>query len=329
MASEKWREIGSRIGTMSLRERLFVFAAAVVVALALVQTLLIDAGQRRMRNADDRLQGARSALVQIEQQQKLLASQTGRSPDRTAQEALAAQETRLAGLNAELETRERSLIPPERMAQVLKDVVRGQSGVRIVAFKTLEPASRIAAGCARGESAGVLSARFRDHGERVLCRTGRLSRAPGGLALASQLGRGDARYGRPPRFEADPDRPHPEPGGNMAARMMLCAAIALLTIPCARADLPDPTALPAAPAAEGSASPGISLTAIKRRGKQRLAVIGGQELAVGETLPGRPRGAHHRKRSRAAPGRGGHGAQTLSARRKTTARPIINGRYCG
>lgn len=67
----------------------------------------------------------------------------------------------------------------------------------------------------------------------------------------------------------------------MAARMMLCAAIALLAIPCARAALPDPTALPAAPAAAGNASPGISLTAIKRRGKQKLAVIGGQELAVG------------------------------------------------
>ena len=67
----------------------------------------------------------------------------------------------------------------------------------------------------------------------------------------------------------------------MAARMMLCAAMALLAIPCARADLPDPTAPPAAPAAEGVASPGISLTAIKRSGTQRLAVIGGQEIAVG------------------------------------------------
>ena len=66
----------------------------------------------------------------------------------------------------------------------------------------------------------------------------------------------------------------------MAARMMLCAAM-LLAIPCARADLPDPTAPPAAPAAEGVASPGISLTAIKRSGTQRLAVIGGQEIAVG------------------------------------------------
>ena len=154
MASDKWREIGSRIGTMSLRERLFVFAAAVVVALALVQILLIDAGQQRIRNADDRLQSARSALVQIEQQQTLLASQAGRNPDRTTREALAAQETRLAGLNAELEARERSLVPPERMVQVLKDVVRGQSGVRIVAFKTLDPHPVSLPGAAEGSPPG-------------------------------------------------------------------------------------------------------------------------------------------------------------------------------
>jgi MSHA biogenesis protein MshK len=34
-------------------------------------------------------------------------------------------------------------------------------------------------------------------------------------------------------------------------------------------------------AAEGEAGPGMSLTAIKRRGAQRFAVIGGQEIAVG------------------------------------------------
>ena len=67
----------------------------------------------------------------------------------------------------------------------------------------------------------------------------------------------------------------------MAARMMLGAMVALMAMPCAWADLPDPTAPPAAPAAAEGASPGISLTAIKRIGKQRFAVIGGQELAVG------------------------------------------------
>jgi MSHA biogenesis protein MshJ len=139
MTGEKWREIGMRFGTMSLRERLFVFAAAVVVAVALVQTLMIDAVQLRIRNADARLQSAQAALLQLSQQQSLLAGHGGGDPDQAARSALAAQEARLAGLNAELETRGHTLIPPERMVQVLKDVVRGQAGVRIVGFKTLSP----------------------------------------------------------------------------------------------------------------------------------------------------------------------------------------------
>lgn len=139
MAREKWREVGRRIEAMSLRERLFVFVAAVVVAVALVQILMIDAVQRRVQNAEERLQSAEAARLQIDSQRELLAGQGRGDPDRAAREALAAQEARLTLLNAQLETRGHSLVPPERMAQVLKDVVGGKSGVRIVGFKTLGP----------------------------------------------------------------------------------------------------------------------------------------------------------------------------------------------
>jgi MSHA biogenesis protein MshJ len=137
--TEKLRLISERVDLMSLRERVFVLVAAVVVILALVQTLLIDAGQVRKQSAHDRVQAADAALVQIGQQRQLLAGQGARDPDRAARDALAVQETRLAELNAELETRERSLVPPERMHQVLKEVVQGQRGIRIVGFKTLSP----------------------------------------------------------------------------------------------------------------------------------------------------------------------------------------------
>jgi len=139
VASEKLREIGSRISMMSLRERMFIFAAAGVVILALVQTLLLDAGQLRRQQANERVQIADAALAQIEQQRQLPGHQPGHDPDQTARDALAAQEARLAELNAELETLERSLIPPERMNQILKNVVRGQGGIRVVGFKTISP----------------------------------------------------------------------------------------------------------------------------------------------------------------------------------------------
>ena len=138
MPSEKLRAIGARVSLMSLRGRAFIFAAAVVVVFALVQTLLIDAAQLRKQHAHARLQMAEEALIQIGQQQQLLGG-PGHDQDRAARDALARQETRLAEVNAELETHTRLLVPPERMNQVLKDVVRGRDGIRVVGFKTLSP----------------------------------------------------------------------------------------------------------------------------------------------------------------------------------------------
>jgi MSHA biogenesis protein MshJ len=138
VATDKLREIAARVGAISLRERIFVFAAAVTVALALVQTLLVDAAHQRKLNAEARIQGANEMLAQIAQQQAL-AGQQGQDPDRAAREALARHEARLAELDARLETLEQTLIAPERMNAVLKNVVQDGGGVRVVAFKTLGP----------------------------------------------------------------------------------------------------------------------------------------------------------------------------------------------
>lgn len=139
MTAEKLREIAARIGVMSLRERVFIFAAVLVVSLALVQTLLIDAGQHRKQQANDRIQVAGEALAQIGQQRQQLEREAGHNPDQAARAILAGQEARLAALNAELDKLQRSLIPPERMNQILKNVVQAQRGIQIVGFKTLDP----------------------------------------------------------------------------------------------------------------------------------------------------------------------------------------------
>lgn len=67
----------------------------------------------------------------------------------------------------------------------------------------------------------------------------------------------------------------------MAARLIGFALLAALGSPAAAA-LPDPTAPPSAEAADGT--PGqalLPLTAIKRVGNRHVAIIGGQETAVG------------------------------------------------
>jgi MSHA biogenesis protein MshJ len=154
MANKKLREISTRIGMMSLRERLFVFVAAAVVVLALVQTLLIDKVHLRKQQAFDRVQMADDALVKIEQDRQLLGHQPGHDPDQAVREKLVVQEARLAELNEKLEKLERTLIPPERMNQILKRVVRGQGGIRVVGFKTLSPQPVALPGAAEGAPPG-------------------------------------------------------------------------------------------------------------------------------------------------------------------------------
>jgi MSHA biogenesis protein MshJ len=133
-----------------------------VVGLAVVQMSLIDGAQQRTQAAQGRLDMATSALESIAQQRSLLADTAGLDPDQAVRDALAAQEARLAELNAELAARGRTLVPPERMREVLRDVVGAQAGVRIAAFKTLSPEPVAMPGAADGAPPG-----FYRHGFEV------------------------------------------------------------------------------------------------------------------------------------------------------------------
>lgn len=150
MLADLLRQFEERVSVMSLRERVLVFAAAVVVALALVQVLLIDRAHARAQQANDRLQTAVAGLAAIEGQRGPQAGRPALDPDQAARVALDAQEAQLARLNAELDARGRALVAPERMPAVLKDVVQGQGRVRIVGFKTLAPQPVALAGAEAG-----------------------------------------------------------------------------------------------------------------------------------------------------------------------------------
>lgn len=137
MALEALKQVGERVGAMSLRERLFVFAAALLGMLAVVQLVLIDPANQRAQQARDRMLAADDGLAELERQQG--PQSAGPTPDQTLREQVTALEARLAALDADVEARERTLVPPERMHQVLREMVRGQGSLRIVDFRSLPP----------------------------------------------------------------------------------------------------------------------------------------------------------------------------------------------
>lgn len=72
----------------------------------------------------------------------------------------------------------------------------------------------------------------------------------------------------------------------MAARMMRMILAAGLALPLAAGALQDPTAPPTMVAPGEAAGTDIPLTAIMQVGNRRIAIIGGQEIAVGGRYQG-------------------------------------------
>lgn len=68
----------------------------------------------------------------------------------------------------------------------------------------------------------------------------------------------------------------------MATRMMALVLIGVWAVPAPAEVLPDPTARPVSAASErGETRPASALTAIRLSRKQKIAVIDGQEVALG------------------------------------------------
>lgn len=139
MNAESLQRMRVRVDAMSLRERLFVFAALVVALLALIQLLLIDPVNARRAAAQTRIEAADAAIAELAAQQGELGARTAHDPDQAAREALARATARLAELDTELEQRMRAMVPPERMPQVLREMARGGAGVRVTGLRSPEP----------------------------------------------------------------------------------------------------------------------------------------------------------------------------------------------
>lgn len=131
--AERIENARERIDRLSLRERLLIFAAAVGVVAVLWQTLLLDPLTRRVNTAASRLEEARDQLARQQQAGATLAS----SPLFAATAHEHAQRARLARLDARLADATSGYLPPERMTELLREVLTRQQGLTLISLRAL------------------------------------------------------------------------------------------------------------------------------------------------------------------------------------------------
>ncbi|MBS0396452.1 MAG: hypothetical protein JSR54_17675, partial [Proteobacteria bacterium] len=148
------RPLAERLDRLSLRERALVFGAGVALIYVAWQALLMDPIARRARGAEQRLVEIRRR-GQLADEAGLAASQ---DPAIAAAARNRALDGRLHALDAELAEAARGYVAPERMAELLRELIAGQQGLRLVSLRNLPPVSLSHPGAASAADATVAGA---------------------------------------------------------------------------------------------------------------------------------------------------------------------------
>ena len=126
-----------RLDAMSLRERVLIFLAAAVVIVAIADSVLFDPISRRQKVNSQRIHQQEDEIRTMQGQVQAYAqSQTGDNANAKRQR-LEKLMIELAALDRDLAARRSELVPPERMAKMLYEIVKRNPDIELVSLRSL------------------------------------------------------------------------------------------------------------------------------------------------------------------------------------------------
>lgn len=139
---EQWRRLTTRFEALQTRERVLVLVA-LVFGIALVYDALalqpLEARKKRLtQQVAEARQNIKAADAMVKAQETLA---DPAAVKRSYRDALAKQ---LKEIDQGMQGLQRGLVPPERMAKVLEDMLAGSRGLQVISLRTL-PAQRVEA----------------------------------------------------------------------------------------------------------------------------------------------------------------------------------------
>jgi MSHA biogenesis protein MshJ len=127
------RPLIERVDQMSLRERVTIFGAGVALLYVAWQTLLMDPLTARAHAAEQRLAEVRHRLDVAD----LASTVASQDPAISAALRNRALDQRLAAIDAELAEAARGYVSPGRVAELLRELLASQQGLKLLSLRNL------------------------------------------------------------------------------------------------------------------------------------------------------------------------------------------------
>ena len=140
-----WQRYAARFNALTLRERVMVFAAVMVAAIALLYTLVLEPQVVKHKRTAAAMLQKQSEMNTFEAQLTTFVGGGAQNANRAERERLAKLRAEIAQLEARIAAEERRFTAPSQMRAVVEGLLARNRGVALLEMKTLA-AETIASG---------------------------------------------------------------------------------------------------------------------------------------------------------------------------------------
>jgi MSHA biogenesis protein MshJ len=134
---ERWRKLAERFGALKTREKWLVLVGAVVGTALVFDAIAFQPTEARKKKLEQQIVEARQKLKIAEAlMQTKEPVGDSQAVKRSYRDALRAQVTQIGEIMANLQ---QGMVPPERMAKLLEDMLGRTSGLQLLSLRALPP----------------------------------------------------------------------------------------------------------------------------------------------------------------------------------------------
>jgi MSHA biogenesis protein MshJ len=134
---ERIDKIVARIDGLSLRERVLVFAAAAFVVVSLIDSLVLEPLLVKQKNLSAQVVQQQEKMKEVQAQIDALVQARQANANSPQRERIRVLRQQIAEGDAYLKSRRDKLVPPEKMAKLLEQVLNRNGRLQLVSLNTL------------------------------------------------------------------------------------------------------------------------------------------------------------------------------------------------
>lgn len=138
---ENFKKLLARFDALNRRERIVVSVAVWLVLLLLMDTLAITPAQRQSGATAKAIAEKQAEIARSETEVAALRIKRSQDPDAEARARIAELEKRIADIDGQLKSARTQIVPPEKMAGLLDQLLRRNKRLELVSLRSAAPES--------------------------------------------------------------------------------------------------------------------------------------------------------------------------------------------